>query len=120
VGLRRRGGPERVSACDTAHLAPGVAAWLEREVSATAVRDALTADLPPEGLRRPAAFLAHRLTARLPPLPPFRTPDAAPPPVPPPMRNCDGCDRGFRSPEPGDRCGDCRTDLQEAAQEAWT
>ncbi|MER7195502.1 LysE family translocator [Streptomyces flaveolus] len=36
--------------------------------------------LPPEGLRRPAAFVAHRLTAQLPPPPPFRAPAAPPPP----------------------------------------
>ncbi|MCF0076182.1 helix-turn-helix domain-containing protein [Streptomyces lomondensis] len=105
-----------LSACDTAHLAPGVAAWLERDVAPTAVRRALTADLPPEGVRRPAAFLAHRLAAQLPPQAPFRAPAAAPPPaVRHPMRNCDGCDRGFRSPDPTARCRDCRSDLQEAA-----
>ncbi|MET7380778.1 helix-turn-helix domain-containing protein [Streptomyces sp. NPDC005526] len=96
-----------LSACDTAHLAPGVATWLQRDVAATAVRHVLTSDLPPEGVRRPAALLAHRLTAQLPPPPPFRTPAA--PPVRHEMRNCDGCDRGFRSPEPGARCRDCRT-----------
>ncbi|MEU9476843.1 helix-turn-helix domain-containing protein [Streptomyces sp. NPDC048191] len=98
---------------DTAHLAPGVAAWLERDVSPTAVRQALTADLPPEGLRRPAALLAHRLATQLPPPPPFRAP-AAPPPVRHPFQTCDGCDRPFRAPVPG-RCRDCRTDLVEAA-----
>ncbi|MER7899724.1 helix-turn-helix domain-containing protein [Streptomyces sp. NPDC096046] len=105
-----------LSVDDTAHLAPGVAAWLERDVSPAAVRRALTADLPPEGVRRPAAFLAGRLAAQLPPPAPFRAPAAAPsPPVWHPMRNCDGCDRGFRSPDPAARCRDCRTDLQEAA-----
>jgi hypothetical protein len=95
-----------VSACDTAHLAPGVAAWLERDVPPAVVAHALTADLPPEGPRRPAAFLAHRLTAQLPPLPPFRAP-AVPPPVRHPLQNCEGCDHAFRAPEPG-RCRDCR------------
>ncbi|WP_193433471.1 helix-turn-helix domain-containing protein [Streptomyces fodineus] len=103
-----------LSARDTAHLAPGVAAWLERDVAPAAVRRALTADLPPEGVRRPAALLAHRLTAQLPPPPPFRAP-AVPQPPRHPMRNCDGCDRAFRSPDPGTRCRDCRTELQEAA-----
>ncbi|MFB7928678.1 helix-turn-helix domain-containing protein [Streptomyces sp. NPDC056039] len=103
-----------LSTCDTAHLAPGVAAWLERDVTPAAVRRALTADLPPEGVRRPAAFLAHRLAAQLPPPPPFRAP-AAPRLPRYPMRNCDGCDRGFRSPDPATRCRDCRSDLQEAA-----
>ncbi|MEU6590450.1 helix-turn-helix domain-containing protein [Streptomyces sp. NPDC046881] len=103
-----------LSARDAAHLAPGVAAWLERDVAPAVVCRALTADLPPEGVRRPVALLAHRLAAQLPPPPPFRAP-AAPQPPRYPMRNCDGCDRGFRSPDPGTRCRDCRTDLQEAA-----
>ncbi|MGC2998076.1 helix-turn-helix domain-containing protein [Streptomyces sp. G35A] len=101
-----------LSACDTAHLAPGVAAWLERDVAPAAVRRALTADLPPEGVRRPAALLAHRLADRLPPPPPFRAP-TDPRPSRYPLRNCDGCDRAFRSPDPGARCHDCRTGPQE-------
>lgn len=109
--LRRHDSRLLLSACDTAHLTPGVAAWLERDVSPAAVRQELTVDLPPEGLRRPAALLAHRLIAQLPPPPPFRAP-AVPPAVRHPLRNCDGCDRAFRSPEPG-RCRDC--DLPEAA-----
>jgi len=114
--LRRHDSRLLLSADDTAHLAPGVAAWLERDVTPAAVRRALTADLPPEGLRRPAALLAHRLAAQLPPPAPHRAPATAPPaPVRYPMRNCDGCDRGFRSPHPGALCRDCRTDLQEAA-----
>ncbi|MFI1923228.1 helix-turn-helix domain-containing protein [Streptomyces sp. NPDC020377] len=106
--LRRHDPGFFLSACDTAHLAPGVAAWLERDVSATAVRQALTADLPSEGVRRPAALLAHRLMALLPPPPPFRTPAAPLAAVRYPVRNCDGCDRGFRSPEPTARCRDCQ------------
>ncbi|CAM5721750.1 hypothetical protein GCM10010256_39290 [Streptomyces coeruleorubidus] len=47
--LRRHDPRLLLSACDAAHLAPGVAAWLERDVTPTAVRDALTTDLPPEG-----------------------------------------------------------------------
>ncbi|MFJ4977724.1 helix-turn-helix domain-containing protein [Streptomyces coeruleorubidus] len=105
--LRRHDPRLLLSACDTAHLAPGVAAWLERDVTPTAVRDALTTDLPPEGPRRPAALLAHRLTAQLPPPPPFRAP--APAPIARhPLQTCDGCDRAFRAPEPG-HCRDCRT-----------
>ncbi|MEU7717924.1 helix-turn-helix domain-containing protein [Streptomyces tibetensis] len=103
-----------LSACDTAHLAPGVAAWLERDVAPAAVSRALSADLPPEGVRRPAAFLAHRLAVQLPPPPPFRAP-AVPQSPRYPLRNCDGCDRGFRSPDPAARCRDCRTDLRESA-----
>ncbi|MFJ9665598.1 helix-turn-helix domain-containing protein [Streptomyces sp. NPDC101219] len=106
--LRRHEAQLLLSASDTAHLTPGVAAWLERDVTPAAVRRALTVDLPPEGLRRPAAFLAHRLAAQLPPPAPYREPVAAPPPARPrlPMQNCDGCDRAFRAPEPG-RCRAC-------------
>ncbi|MEV7138533.1 helix-turn-helix domain-containing protein [Streptomyces tauricus] len=108
AGLRRHDPSLLLSACDTAHLAPGVAAWLERDVSPTAVRHALISDLPPEGLRRPAALLAHRLIAQLPPPAPIR-PSAPQPPAARryPLHNCDGCDRAFRTPEPG-RCRDCR------------
>ncbi|PIM67536.1 helix-turn-helix domain-containing protein [Streptomyces sp. JV178] len=104
--LRRTDPRLLLSACDTEHLAPGVAAWLERDLGPTAVRHALTGDLPSEPIHRPAALLAHRLMAQLPPPPPFRAP-AGTPAVQYPMTNCDGCDRGFRGPE-GSRCRDCR------------
>ncbi|MFG2956046.1 helix-turn-helix domain-containing protein [Streptomyces sp. NPDC048291] len=109
VGLRRRDPRLLLSATDAEHLAPGVAAWLERDIAPTALRHALTENLPTEPLIRPAAFLAHRLAAQLPPPPPFRPP-AAPAPEPrPPFQTCDGCDRPFRAPTPG-RCRDCRYD----------
>ncbi|WP_031478851.1 DNA-binding protein [Streptomyces bicolor] len=107
--LRRHDPRLLLSAHDTAHLAPGVAAWLERDVTPTAVRHALTTDLPPEPLCRPASLLAHRLTTQLPPPPPF-TP---PPTVRHPLQTCEGCDRAFRSPTPG-TCRDCRTALATA------
>ncbi|MEU0191272.1 helix-turn-helix domain-containing protein [Streptomyces afghaniensis] len=113
----RRDDPRLVlSTCDTAHLAPGVAAWLERDVSPTAVRHALTTDLPPEALRRPAALLAHRLTAQLPPPPPFRAPEP-PPTAPHRFQTCEGCDRAFRAPAPG-HCRDCRHDRTELLEVA--
>jgi hypothetical protein len=105
--LRREDPRLLLSATDAEHLAPGVTAWLERDLTPTAVRHALTTDLPAEPLHRPAALLAHRLTAQLPPLPPYRTPEP-PPSVRHPLRNCDGCDTAFRSPEPGARCRNCR------------
>ncbi|MCX4908514.1 helix-turn-helix domain-containing protein [Streptomyces sp. NBC_00878] len=110
VGLRREEPRFLLSATDAEHLAPGVAAWLERDLTPTAVRHALACDLPPEPLRRPAAFLAHRLAAQLPPLPPLPSLGTAAEPLPVrhPLQNCEGCDRGFRSPEPGARCRDCR------------
>ncbi|MCX4576874.1 helix-turn-helix domain-containing protein [Streptomyces sp. NBC_01571] len=109
AGLRRHDPRLLLSTTDTEHLAPGVAAWLERDLTPSAVRHALTTDLPPEDLRRPAALLAHRLTAQLPPPPPFRVPTSLPA-ARHPLRNCEGCDRAFRSPAPG-RCRDCRSAL---------
>ncbi|MER7938366.1 MULTISPECIES: helix-turn-helix domain-containing protein [unclassified Streptomyces] len=112
--LRRHDSRLLLSATDTEWLAPGVAAWLERDVTPTAVRHALTTGLPTEPLIRPAALLAHRLAAQLPPPPPFR-PSAAPAPqTRHPFQTCDGCDRPFRAPAPG-RCRDCRSDPAESA-----
>ncbi|MGW8630084.1 helix-turn-helix domain-containing protein [Streptomyces sp. NPDC055793] len=107
TGLRRHDPRLLLSAMDADHLAPGVAAWLEREVTPTAVRHALTANLPDEPLIRPAALLAHRLAAQLPPPPPFRPPASPAPELRHPLRTCDGCDRAFRAPQPG-RCRGCR------------
>ncbi|MFF4172028.1 helix-turn-helix domain-containing protein [Streptomyces sp. NPDC001744] len=105
-GLRRTDPRLLISATDAEHLLPGVAAWLERDLTPEDVHRALTTALPPEPLRRPAALLAHRLTARLPPLPPFAP--GRPEPPKHPLQNCDVCDRAHRAPEPG-TCGACRT-----------
>ncbi|MEU7007612.1 helix-turn-helix domain-containing protein [Streptomyces sp. NPDC046332] len=105
AGLHRADPRLLLSATDAEHLAPGVVAWLERQMPPDAVRHALTSGLPPEPLHRPAALLAHRLAAQLPPLPPFRGPD--PPVVGLPLQNCDHCDRAFRGPEAG-TCAGCR------------
>ncbi|MEV2251037.1 helix-turn-helix domain-containing protein [Streptomyces sp. NPDC050147] len=89
---------------DVRRLVPAAAAWLERGVAAADVQLTLASGLPPEPLRRPAAFLAHRLTALLPPA----APPAPKAPRPDPLQTCEACDRAFRSPGPG-QCGDCRT-----------
>lgn len=106
---------------DVRRLAPAVAAWFERGAAPESVRNILTANLPTEPLHHPAAFLTHRLTALL----PAPTPQGPPPSVPSssaaarPHRafqtSCEGCDRAFRTPQPGGRCRECRTDLQGAA-----
>ncbi|GGW17023.1 DNA-binding protein [Streptomyces capoamus] len=108
AGLRRTDPRLLLSATAAEHLAPGVAAWLERDLTPTAVRHALTTGLPEEPLIRPAALLAHRLTAGLPPLPPYRAPES-PPAARYSLQTCDGCERAFRAPVPG-RCRDCRAD----------
>ncbi len=79
-----------------------------RERTATGRIITRTENLPDEPLRRPAALLAHRLAAQVPPPPPFRPP-ASPAPQPRhPLQTCVGCDRAFRAPAPG-RCRDCRS-----------
>ncbi|MFG2488786.1 helix-turn-helix domain-containing protein [Streptomyces virginiae] len=108
VGLRRGDPRLLLSGTDVEHLTPGVAAWLERELPPSAVHHALTADLPAEPLHRPAALLAHRLAAQLPPMPPFRAREALSDLVRHPLHNCENCDRAFRGPEPG-TCDGCRT-----------
>ncbi|WP_438487565.1 helix-turn-helix domain-containing protein [Streptomyces sp. S186] len=109
VELRRDDPRLLLSEADVARLTPAVSAWLERAAPPDAVRRTLTADLPP-GLRSPAALLAHRLTASLPP----PLPAAAPAPArPDPLQTCDGCERAFRAPQPG-LCRDCRSARAEA------
>ncbi|MFF4984391.1 helix-turn-helix domain-containing protein [Streptomyces sp. NPDC001046] len=108
TGLRRYDPRLLLSASDTAHLAPGVAAWLERDVAPAAVRHALTTGLPDGPLRRPAALLAHRLTAGLPAPPPYGVP-VSPPAPRHPLRCCESCDRAFRAPATESHCRDCRT-----------
>ncbi|MEU2022099.1 helix-turn-helix domain-containing protein [Streptomyces sp. NPDC016469] len=100
--LRRHAPVLTLSEADVTTLAPGVAAWLERDAHPDAIRRALTADLPVP-LAHPARLLRHRITALLPP--PLPAPVAAPPVIP--LQNCDGCNRAFRAPEPGP-CRDCR------------
>ncbi|MFB7085558.1 helix-turn-helix domain-containing protein [Streptomyces sp. NPDC056296] len=92
---------------DVRRLAPAVMTWLERGVPATAVERTLTAGLPQEPIRHPAAFLERRLTADLPPALPAPRPSVAGPRLPDPLQTCDGCERAFRAPRPG-RCRDCR------------
>ncbi|MFI6893760.1 helix-turn-helix domain-containing protein [Streptomyces sp. NPDC050256] len=100
VGLQNQDGELVLTEEQIDFLAPGVAAWLERDASPAAVRKALTEDLP-RPVRFPAQLVRHRLTVSL---PSGRSLPAAFRPVP--MQNCDGCDRGFRAPEPG-HCDEC-------------
>jgi len=110
AGLRTRDPRLHLAERDVRRLAPAVATWLERGVAPDDVQRTLAAGLPPEGVRHPAGFLAHRLDTLLPPL--FEPgPEVA---RPDPLQNCDGCDRAFRAPRPG-RCRDCRPVAAAAA-----
>ncbi|THA31000.1 helix-turn-helix domain-containing protein [Streptomyces sp. A1277] len=108
--LRRHAPELTLSEADIATLAPGVAAWLEREAHPDTVRRALSTSLPTP-VTHPARLLRHRITTLLPP--PLPAPAdlvpqrPAPPPVIP-LQNCDDCNRAFRAPAPGP-CRDCRT-----------
>lgn len=107
AGLRVHDSRLLLTERDVRRLAPAVMAWLERGVPPTAVERTLTAGLPQEPIRHPAAFLERRLTSDLPPaLPASRTP-APDLRRPDPLQTCDGCDRAFRASRPG-RCRDCR------------
>ncbi|MEU1183487.1 hypothetical protein ABZ464_38805 [Streptomyces sp. NPDC005820] len=93
---------------EAARLAPAVSEWLAAGVGAHRITDMLTAGLPDRFLARPAGILAFRLR---------ETPLPAPPPTPPisdrrpallPFRNCDGCERAIRAPQP-QLCRECRS-----------
>ncbi|WP_327729207.1 hypothetical protein OG250_24795 [Streptomyces sp. NBC_00487] len=99
-----------LSVREAARLAPAVTRWLAAGLLPTQITDHLTARLPADLLVRPAGILAYRLKET--PLPaPARSMERAEPVVRPAvgrMRNCDGCDRGFRSAGES-RCRDCRS-----------
>ncbi|MFI8436635.1 hypothetical protein ACIGJO_23375 [Streptomyces sp. NPDC079020] len=113
--LRRHAPQLALSENDVRHLAPGVAAWLEREAHPDTIRHTLTSDLP-HPLRHPAKLLRHRLTSLLPPPLPGADDLALPRRrvTVTPFQTCDGCDRAFRSHAPG-HCGDCRTEPARTA-----
>lgn len=97
-----------LSVRDVHRLAPAVTAWLDHGVTPEHITLTLASALPEGTLFRPAALLEHRLTEWLPPpLPLTPVPDAPDAARPIPFQDCDGCDRPFRSPDPG-RCRDCR------------
>ncbi|UPT42362.1 hypothetical protein [Streptomyces sp. WAC00303] len=111
----RRHAPELVlSEDDIEELAPGAAAWLERGAHPDAIRHALTTELP-QPPKYPAKIVRHRLAVLLPPPLPSAQ-ELAPARRAPvtPFQTCEGCDRAFRSPDPG-HCRDCRAQYWEAA-----
>ncbi|MEN8653787.1 helix-turn-helix domain-containing protein [Streptomyces sp. 21So2-11] len=103
-GLRLRDPRLTLSVRDIAALAPDVSSWLASDVPASQVTHMLTSRLPDGPIHRPVRLLTYRLHEAPPPVP-APAPQVARVTVAP-MQNCDGCDRGFRSHEPG-HCGDC-------------
>ncbi|WP_196217932.1 hypothetical protein [Streptomyces blattellae] len=101
---------------EAARLAPAVTRWLAAGLLPTQITDHLTAGLPDHLLTRPAGILAYRLKET--PLPtPARSAERPAGPAVVPLRNCDGCDRGFRSAEHS-RCRDCRQREQRLSDAA--
>ncbi|GGY93616.1 hypothetical protein GCM10010365_10320 [Streptomyces poonensis] len=106
TALRRVDPRLMLSQQEAARLAPAVGQWLAAGVGATQITDVLTTGLPDRFRARPAGILAFRLRETPLPAPPPLTQPVERPAVLP-LRNCDGCDRAFRSATPG-RCRDCR------------
>ncbi|MER8086995.1 helix-turn-helix domain-containing protein [Streptomyces sp. NPDC058316] len=102
TGLHRSTPQLALAERDIHTLAPAVATWFERGSTPTALRHALTTNLP-HPLKHPAKLLRHRLTHLLPP-------PTTPTYQPTPLQNCNHCDRAFRSPTPGN-CRDCESGL---------
>ncbi|MBT2456687.1 hypothetical protein [Streptomyces sp. ISL-86] len=113
AGLPRRDARLVLPEKDVRRLAPGLARWLERGADPESCGRTLAASLP-EPLKTPVGIIAHRIVALLPAWMPVLPPRRAFVP-PDPFQTCDGCERVFRSREPG-RCRDCPpTDRTAAA-----
>ncbi|WP_176954914.1 hypothetical protein [Streptomyces prasinopilosus] len=109
ASLRRVDPRLLLSEREAARLAPAVGQWLAAGVAPSRITAHLTARLPDHFLARPAAILAFRLRETpLPAPPPAPLPSFAERPDLLPFQTCDGCERAFRAPEPGQRCRDCR------------
>ncbi|MDX6315260.1 MAG: hypothetical protein QOF44_4724 [Streptomyces sp.] len=111
AGLRGRDERLVLSAREVRRLAPGLSAWLERGVTPEQARAVLCGLLPVGEIPKPAGLIAWRLRELMPPALPAAPPQG--PARPEPMQACEGCERGFRAPEPG-RCRDCREDAAAA------
>ena len=110
AGLRRVDPRLVLSEREAARLAPAVTRWLGAGLLPTQITDHLTARLPADLLVRPVGILAYRLkeTPLTTPAPATGSSETPERPVILQMRNCDGCDRGFRSAGHS-RCRDCRS-----------
>ncbi|MFM9551141.1 hypothetical protein ACKI19_02330 [Streptomyces caniscabiei] len=108
AGLRRVDPRLVLSEREAARLAPAVTRWLGAGLLPTQITDHLTARLPADLLVRPVGILAYRLKETPLTAPEPGSLDTSERPAVLRMRNCDGCDRGFRSAGHS-HCRDCRT-----------
>jgi hypothetical protein len=108
AGLRRVDPRLVLSERDATRLAPGVTRWLGAGLLPTQITDHLTARLPADLLVRPVGILAYRLKETPLIAPETGSPETPERPAVLRMRNCDGCDRGFRSAG-HTHCRDCRS-----------
>ncbi|QYX78489.1 hypothetical protein [Streptomyces akebiae] len=108
AGLRRVDPRLVLSEREAARLVPAVTRWLGAGLLPTQITDHLTARLPADLLVRPVGILAYRLKETPLTAPEAKTVETPERPVVMEMRNCDGCDRGFRSAGHS-HCRDCRS-----------
>ncbi|MFE7842724.1 hypothetical protein ACFU53_43680 [Streptomyces sp. NPDC057474] len=108
AGLRRVDPRLVLSEREAARLAPAVTRWLGAGLLPTQITDHLTARLPMDLLVRPVGILAYRLRETPLTAPATGSPETPERPAVLRMRNCDGCDRGFRSAGHS-HCRACRT-----------
>ncbi|MDG5801356.1 hypothetical protein P9869_01455 [Streptomyces ossamyceticus] len=111
AGLRRVDPRLVLSEREAARLAPAVTRWLGAGLLPTQITDHLTARLPADLLVRPVGILAYRLKETPLTAAATKTPEPSERPVVLDMRNCDGCDRGFRSAGHS-HCRACRSGNQ--------
>ncbi|MCX3060796.1 hypothetical protein [Streptomyces beihaiensis] len=113
--LRRYDSRLILTVAEADRLAPHVARWLAAGVGPGQLTELLTADLPDRFRTRPVGVLTYRLreTPLPAPPPPARDPSSGRPAVVP-LRNCDGCERAFRSDE-HQHCRECREHRHRAA-----
>ncbi|MFE2275831.1 hypothetical protein ACFXAE_00870 [Streptomyces sp. NPDC059454] len=97
-----------LSVQEAARLAPAVSRWLAAGLGTVQIVKLLTEGLPDHFLTRPAGILAYRLRGTPLPVPPLSPAHRDERPVVLPFQTCDGCDKVFRAPEPG-QCRSCRS-----------
>jgi hypothetical protein len=97
-----------LSVREAARLAPAVSRWLAAGLGTVQIVKLLTEGLPDHFLTRPAGILAYRLRETPLPAPPLSPAHRDERSAVLPFQTCEGCDKAFRAPEPG-QCRGCRS-----------